>query len=202
MDLESLLRLNRTIRVIGFDDAPFVRCTEPSPLTRSPNPVAVAGVVCAGTRFEGMLWGQIQADGWDATEVLCAMLLNSKFLPQLHLVLLDGISMGGFNIIDLPQLAAAIDRPCVAVMRRMPNLTAIEQALQYLTEPDRRLALMQRAGQIHAAPPFYFQVCGANPIAIAQVLQRVSDRGHVPEALRVAHLITSAVIKGESGRQA
>ena len=200
MRLEDLLRLNRTIRVIGFDDAPFTRRTARS--ARSPHPVAVAGVVCATTRFEGMLWGQVQADGWDSTEVLSAMLLRSKFLPQLHLVLLDGISMGGFNIIDLPQLATAIDRPCVAVMRRMPNLKAIEQALQQLTEPDKRLALIRRAGQIHAAPPFYFQVCGSDPIVIARVLQRVSDRGHVPEALRVAHLITSAVMKGESGRQA
>jgi uncharacterized protein len=200
MYLEDLLRLNRTIRVIGFDDAPFVRRTDRS--ARSPHPVAVAGVICAGTRFEGMLWGQIQIDGWDATEVLSAVLLKSKFLPQLHLILLDGISMGGFNIIDLPRLAAAIDRPCVAVMRRMPNMKAIEHALQQLAEPYQRLALMQRAGQVHAAPPFFFQVCGADPLVIAQVLQRVSDRGHVPEALRVAHLITSAVIKGESGRQA
>ena len=201
MHLEDLLRLNRTIRVIGFDDAPFVR-PDRSALARSPNPVAVAGVVCAGTRFEGMLWGQIQADGWDATEVLCAMLLKSKFLPQLHLVLLDGISLGGFNIIDLPQLATTIALPCVTVMRRMPNLKAIEQALQHLSDSDKRLALIQRAGRIHSAPPFYFQVCGADPIVTAQVLQRVSDRGHVPEALWVAHLITSAVLKGESGRQA
>jgi hypothetical protein len=33
-------------------------------------------------------------------------------------------------------------------------------------------------------------------------LHRLSDRGHVPEALRLAHLIGSAVEKGESGRQA
>ncbi|MBD3882199.1 DUF99 family protein [Phormidium tenue FACHB-886] len=194
MHLEELLRLNRTIRVIGFDDAPFVR--------RAADPVAVAGVICAGTRFEGMLWGQVQADGWDATETLATMLLKSKFLPQLHLVLLDGISMAGFNIIDLPQLAATIARPCVAVMRRMPKMSAIEHALQRIAEPQKRLELMQKAGEIHAAPPFYFQVSGADPLVTAQVLQRVSDRGHVPEALRVAHLITSAVIKGESGRQA
>ena len=88
--LEFLLRHNRQIRAIGFDDAPFVRHTTKA--------VAVAGVVCALTRFEGMLWGKIEADGWDSTKQLTQMLLASKFYPQLHLVLLDGIGMGGVEL--------------------------------------------------------------------------------------------------------
>jgi hypothetical protein len=194
MELEALLRNNRTIRVIGFDDAPFIR--------HSSTPVPVAGVVCAGTRFDGMLWGHIQADGWDATEILYQMLHKSKFLPQLHIVLLDGISLGGFNIVDLPELAVQIKLPCVAVMRKYPNLSAIADAMGRLPELQKRMEVLLRAGCIYEYPPFYFQVSGANPQAIAQVLKRVTDCGHVPEALRIAHLITSAVIKGESGRQA
>ena len=201
MELQDLLRHRRTIRVIGFDDAPFVR-----PLLRSSmqerSPVNVAGVVCAGTRFEGMVWGEIQQDGWDATETLAQLLLNGKFLAQLHLVLIDGISMGGFNIIDLPQLAARLCRPCVAVMRRPPDLAAIEQALHHLPDAAQRLDRIRRAGAIYAHPPFYFQVCGASPEATAEALIRLTDRGHVPEALRLAHLIAAAIVKGESGRQA
>ncbi|MBW4692570.1 MAG: DUF99 family protein [Lyngbya sp. HA4199-MV5] len=194
MELEALIRLRRTIRVIGFDDAPFVR--------RANDPVAVAGVVCAGTRFEGMVWTQVQPDGWDATERLTQTLLHSKFLPQVHLVLLDGISLAGFNVVDLPLLAKQLDRPCVSVMRRLPRMSAIEFAIRRLPESEHRLAILQRAGKIHADPPFYFQVCGADPIAIAAALKQLTDRGYVPEALRLAHLITTAVVKGESGRQA
>ncbi|MBW4581180.1 MAG: DUF99 family protein [Tildeniella nuda ZEHNDER 1965/U140] len=194
MDLEALLRLKRTIRTIGFDDAPFTR--------RASEPVAVAGVVCAGTRFEGMVWTHVQPDGWDATATLTETLLRSKFLPQVHVVLLDGISLGGFNVIDLPLLAKQLERPCVSVMRRLPKLDAIAHALRRLPEPERRLEILQRAGSIHAYPPFYFQVYGAEPSIMAKVLQQLTDRGHVPEALRLAHLITSAVVKGESGHQA
>ena len=194
MDLDALIRLKRTIRAIGFDDAPFTR--------RANEPVAVAGVVCAGTRFEGMVWTHIQPDGWDATATLSETLLRSKFLPQVHVVLLDGISLGGFNVIDLPLLAKQLERPCVSVMRRLPNLEAIEHAMHHLPEPERRLAILKRAGKIHAAPPFYFQVCGAEPGVMAGVLKQLTDRGHVPEALRLAHLITAAVVRGESGRQA
>lgn len=194
MDLATLIELHRTIRVIGFDDGPFVR--------NAAEPVAVAGVVCAGTRFEGMLWSTVQPDGWDATDVLSQMLLSSKFLPQIHLVLLDGISVAGFNIIDLPQLAARLGRPCVAVMRHYPDISKITHAMQRVADPEPRLALMQKAGTIHSHPPFYFQVAGADPKVVAVALQRLTDRGHVPEALRLAHLISAAVIKGESGKQA
>ncbi len=194
MKLESLLRLKRVIRVIGFDDAPFER--------HSTEVVPVAGVVCGGTRFEGMVWGEIQQDGWDATDRLCQLLLGGKFLPQLHLILIDGIGFGGFNIIDLPELASRLERPCVAVMRRPPNFSKIEQALRHLPHPEKRLEILRRAGTIYAYPPFFFQVCGAKPEVIAQALEQLTDCGKVPEALRLAHLIGAAVIKGESGSQA
>jgi hypothetical protein len=194
MELSELLRRDRTIRAIGFDDAPFER--------GQTDPVAIAGVICAGTRFEGMVWGHAAADGWDATDTLCRLLIGRKFLPQLHLVLLDGICMGGFNVINLPQLAERLGRPCVAVMRRPPRLQKIQQAMQRLPEPEKRYGIMQQAGTVHEFPPFYFQVCGAAPDVTAQVLDRLSDRGYVPEALRLAHLIGAAVVTGESGRQA
>ena len=194
MELNSLLRLNRVIRVIGFDDAPFLRNAGGS--------VSIAGVVCAGTRFEGMVWGQVEQDGWDATDVILELLLGRKFLPQLHILLLDGIAFGGFNVIDLPTLSEQLKLPCVAVMRRMPNLTAVEQAIHRLPQPERRLPRLYRAGAIHAHPPFFFQVYGACPKVTFSVLERLTDCGKVPEALRLAHLIGAAVVKGESGSSA
>ncbi|MBE9210333.1 DUF99 family protein [Nostoc sp. LEGE 06077] len=194
MELEALLKNHRTIRVVGFDDAPFMRSAN--------KPVGVAGVICADTRFEGMVWGEIEPDGWDATEKLCQLLIGGKFLPHLHIVLLDGISLGGFNIVDLPLLAERLERPCIAVMRKQPKLNAMIYAMQRLPHPEKRLEIIGHAGSVYEYAPFYFQVCGAEPDVTAQVLQRLTDCGHVPEALRLAHLITSAVVKGESGRQA
>ncbi len=194
MELAELIRQKRKIRAIGFDDAPFVR--------HQPEKVPILGIVCAQTRFEGMVWGEIQPDGWDATEVICQLLIGGKFLPQLHLVLLDGIGFGGFNLVDLPSLAARLQLPCVAVMRKFPNLTKMTEALSRLPDRDKRLQLLQKAGKIYHYPPFYFQVCGEQPEIIARALEHLTDRGKVPEALRLAHLIGAAVINGESGSQA
>ncbi|WP_293144542.1 MULTISPECIES: DUF99 family protein [unclassified Microcoleus] len=194
MKLAELLRLDRTIKVIGFDDAPFSRT--------SGSLVSIAGVVCGGARFEGMVWGQVLPDGLDATDAICQLLLGGKFLPQLHLVLLDGIAFGGFNIIDLPKLASRLQIPCVAVMRRQPDLAGVEKALGHFSDSEYRLELLRRAGKIYAFEPFFFQVCGEQPEVIALVLQRLTDTGKVPEALRLAHLIGAAVITGVSGSSA
>ena len=194
MELEVLIRQKKQIRAIGFDDAPFVR--------HQVAKVNISGVVCANTRFEGMVWGEVEADGHDATDTICQLLLGKKFLPQLHLVLLDGIGFGGFNLVDLPLLAQRLQLPCVAVMRKLPNLQKMSQAMSRLPNYQQRRALLAKAGKIHAHKPFYFQVSGERPEVIARALVQLTDRGKVPEALRLAHLVGSAVIGGESSSQA
>src|SRR3954471_4110377 len=131
----------RTLRVIGFDDVPWRH--------RRTGAVGVVGAVCAGTRFEGMVYGTVRRDGWRATAALEALLLEGKFLPQIHLVLLDGIALGGFNVVDLPRLARTLPRPCAALMRKLPDLPAMERAAGRLPRPQARIALLHRAGPIH-----------------------------------------------------
>jgi endonuclease V-like protein UPF0215 family len=184
----------RTLRAVGIDDAPFHR--------RRGARVRLVGAVCAGTRFEGLVTGETRRDGWSATESVARMLTGGKFLPQIHVVLLDGIAVGGFNVVDLERLAALLARPCVAVMRRPPDLAAIERALRLLPRAEERLSVLRKAGPVHERPPFYFQVRGAEPGAVGDALARLTDRGHVPEPLRLAHLIGAAIVRGESGRRA
>lgn len=184
----------RTIRAIGFDDAPFAR--------RRRGEVGLAGVVCAGTRFEGLVWGRVRQDGWNAGAEIVRLLRGGKFLPQIHLVLLDGITFGGLNVVDLEALSRALALPCAEIMRRAPDLAAMQRAVLRLPRPERRLALLSRAGPVHHLPPFWFQVRGAEPEPTARALGRLTDRGAVPEPLRLAHLVGAAVRRGESGRRA
>jgi uncharacterized protein len=48
----------------------------------------------------------------------------------------------------------------------------------------------------------FFPVCGEKPEIVAIALHRLTDCGKVPQALRLAHLIAAAVIKGESSTSA
>lgn len=194
MKLERMLDLGRTLRVLGVDDAPFAR--------RPGSRVPICGVVCADTRFEGMLWGHTRRDGWRATDALIALVTGSKFRDQIDVMLLDGIALGGFNVVDLPRLHEAVGVPCAAVMRRHPDMDAVHAAIARLPQPTRRVAVLARAGAIHAEAPFVFQVAGCDAATMARALRVATREGHVPEALRMAHLIGSAVMRGESSRRA
>src|ERR1041384_337669 len=121
----------RTLRVIGFDDVPWRH--------RKTGAVGLVGVVCAGTRFEGMVFGGVRRDGWQATQAIVKLLARGKFLPQVHLVLLDGMAFGGFNVVDLPRLARELVQPCVAVTRKLPDLPAMERAAMRLPSPKKQL---------------------------------------------------------------
>lgn len=180
---------------MGFDDAPFQRGSDQQR-------VGLAGVVCTDTRFEGMVWGTVARDGLDATEVMLRLLENGKFLPQLHAVLIDGITVGGLNVVDLAGLAGRLGVPCVAVMRRWPDVDAFEKAMRQLPDSAERQKLVTRAGSIQRSGETLFQCVGASPEEVEALLTRVTDRGHVPEPLRLAHLIGAAVVRGESGRRA
>src|SRR5205814_3216518 len=69
--------------VVGFDDAPFER--------EHRGDVRVVGAVYAGLRLDGVLSAKVRRDGINATAVLIGMLRASRFLAQMHLVLLHGI---------------------------------------------------------------------------------------------------------------
>ena len=193
-NLGDLVRAGRAICAIGFDDAPFER--------RPGGKVNVGGVVCSGTRFEGLLWGAATVDGTDGTATLIRMLSQSKFASQVHVVLTDGLTIGGLNVLDLAELHAAIGKPCIAVMRKPPDRMAMRRAIDRVPHSDARWATLERGGPVHEEAGFVFQVVGADPSDAVLALSALTDRGKVPEPLRLAHLIGSAVLTGQSSRRA
>lgn len=192
--LAQLIQQKKQLRVVGFDDAPFQK--------EQDSQVSLSGIVCANTRFEGMLWGEVTRDGTDATDTLVNMLLPSKFFAQTHLVITDGLAFGGFNLLDLPQLSERLSRPVIAVMRRRPDLEAIDRALNLFSDAATRKALVAKAGEIHEMEGFTFQVAGCDAEEAGLALKQLTDTGKVPEALRLAHLIGSAVKTGQSSNRA
>lgn len=186
--------MSKNLRVIGFDDAPFQK--------HSDSKVNLSGIVCSNTRFEGMLWGEITRDGDDSTQVVTELIRQSKFYQQLHAVLLDGIAFGGFNIVDLKQLSKNLELPCITVMRRQPDMASIYSALQHLNNTQEKINRLKLAGEIFEQSPFCFQVSGCDPETACKILHKVTDTGHVPEALRIAHLIGSAIKTGQSSSRA
>jgi endonuclease V-like protein UPF0215 family len=177
--------------IIGFDDAPF-------PASYVGN-VRVVGTVYAGLRLDGVLVGEVEKDGFDAAEKLAALVKRSKFAPNLHLIMLQGIALAGFNVVDVFALHEQLDLPILVISRRLPDTAAIRDALLTTVRggPEKR-AIIERLGPMEPAGPVYVQRVGLSLDQASAVVKRLAVEGSMPEPLRVAHLIAGAIAEGQS----
>jgi len=185
------MRTRRFSNVIGFDDAPFPRghC----------GPVKIVGTVFAHHRLDGVLMGEILKDGWDATEQLAGLVQSSKFYQHARLIMLQGITMGGFNVIDVHDLHRRLERPVMVVARRPPNLRAIRRALEHhLPGGLEKWGLIEAAGAMEPAGGVFIQRVALTQAQAIAALDLWSIHSRVPEPLRCAHLIAGALATGQS----
>jgi len=180
------------IRVLGVDDGVFVPHTE--------GLVSVVGVVFRGGYWlDGVMRTEIRIDGMDATEKIALMILNSPHHKQLRVVMLNGVTFAGFNVVDIQELNEKVGLPVIAVTREKPNLEEIKAALRNLPKPEERWNAIKKAGEIFAVQtrkgeePVYMQIAGISKEDAETILKKTSTRSNIPEALRVAHIIASGL---------
>ncbi len=183
--------MRRLSNTVGFDDAPFHR--------RQTGRVAVVGAVFASTRFDGVLLGSVERDGDDATEVFAALLRRSRFYEHVQVVLLQGVTFAGFNVVDVPTLGSELRRPVLVVARRQPHWSKLRQALcQKVPRGSEKWKQLERLGPMEPVSGVYVQRWNLSLDEARQLLERTTLWGRLPEPLRVAHLIAGALSRGES----
>ena len=180
------------IRVLGMDDGKFVPHTKGT--------VKVVGVVYRGAYFlEGVMQTEITIDGLDATEKFALMIKNSQYYGEIRLVVLDGITFGGFNVVDVHKLSSLIELPVLTIVRKKPDLVEIEAALKNLPNFKTRWDAVQNAGnlfRVEVKPelkPVYIQVTGILFEDAEKILKKICVFSNIPEALRAAHIIASGL---------
>ncbi len=182
------------IRILAIDDGSFSFEEIKTP---------VVGVVMRLPGYvEGVMVSDVDIDGTNSTSQLIKMLKNSRYLDQLKLIMLDGVALGGFNVIDVHGLHEELDMPVIPVPRDKPDYAEIEKALRkHFDDWEERLALMKKIEPQEFQTdhsPIWVGSVGIGHDEIAEILKLATVQGALPEALRIAHLIASAISRGES----
>jgi len=184
------------IRVLGVDDGFFIPHTK--------GKVDVIGVVYRGGYWlDGVMRTEVTIDGMDATEKIASMIKESPHYDQLRVVVLNGITFAGFNVVDINELRKRVNLPVIAVTREKPNFAEIKKALENLPERERRWKAIENAGNIikvktrNTEEAVYMQIAGVSQKDAEKILRTTSSRSNVPEALRVAHIIASGLTRPE-----
>ena len=178
------------IRVLGIDDGKFLPHTQGC--------VTVVGVVFrGGISIDGVMHTTIAIDGLDATEKLASMINSSPHHRQLRLVMLNGVTFAGFNVVDINKLYAATNLPVLAITNHKPDLEKIREALKNLPNTEARWESILAAGPINDVTSrgtrIYVELAGIELNDAQKIIELTSTRSSIPEPLRVAHLIASGI---------
>jgi endonuclease V-like protein UPF0215 family len=186
--------IKQEIRILGVDDSPF-----PSHTTEE---VMLVGTVFrAGNWLDGVLSTYIHGDGTDATEKIVNMVNNSRNLGQLGVIMLDGITFGGFNLVNIREIFEATNVPVIVVMRKLPNFESIKKALKRFYNWEDRWQNVVDAGKVHLVnrpEPIYIQINGIELDDALEIVKLSTTRSAIPEPIRVAHIIAAGIVTGES----
>ncbi len=182
--------VKKEIRVIGIDDSPFNKFKDKK--------VLVVGVVMRGGSWvDGILSTKADVDGNDATKRISNMISKCKFKPQLQCIFLNGIAVGGFNIIDIKELSKQAKLPVITIIRKMPDIENIKKILIKIKKQNKT-KLIEKAGKVVKINNIFAQLTGIDFEEANKILKIVCTRSLVPEPLRLAHLIASGIVSGES----
>lgn len=186
--------IKNEIRILGVDDSPFQFHTKEEILL-------VGTVFRGGSWLDGVLSTYIHGDGTDATQKIIDMVINSRNLGQLGVIMLDGITFGGFNLVNIRQIFEATGIPVIVIMRKFPNFNGIKKALGRFEDFKDRWANVLEAGEIYSVEnnkSIYMQIYGIKKEDAEDIVKLSTTRSAIPEPLRVAHIIAAGIISGES----
>lgn len=188
------MSVKHQIRVLGVDDSPFTFKTKKA---------MVVGVVARLPMYiEGIMQTEITVDGSDANEAIIAMVARSRYREQVRLILFDGVTVGGFNVIDIQRIHRETGIPCATITREMPDFERMGDALRaHFPDWKERLDVIKRNPLLKVGPrhhSVFATLSGMDAESLEEILSECTVQGRLPEPLRIAHLISSAMVLGES----
>ena len=182
--------------VFALDDAPF---------TKEQSFVPVVGVLVRAPMYvEKVVSSRIARDGTDATDVLADMAAEN-IRRTATAILIDGICLGGFNVVDIELLADTTGLPVMSVTEEEPDLASMENALRkHFPDWERRMGLIRRIplSPIKAKDrTLHCCLAGCTQTFARELLERTMVQGSVPEPIRLAHVIAGGTLDGRVAGQ-
>lgn len=157
-----------------------------------------------GEWLDGVVSGYITRDGMDATDSLIHLVSGSKHHDQIRVIMLDGVTYGGFNPVDVVELSQKTGSGVIVLMRSLPDIESMRIAASHLPFSEERMNLILKAGEIQevitkeSQNPVFIQCAGIDMDKAIEIVKLTATHSNIPEPLRVAHIIATGIVCGES----
>lgn len=148
---------------------------------------------------DGFVFGKATVEGDDATDSILNMYRKIN-RPDVSYILISGLIISMYNIIELKKINQAIGIPVIgvtyedsagiaeAIKCHFPNSFA-SKVEKYQELGDRRKITLKSGYDV------FVRAEGCNYTDVKHLLNDLTEQGAIPEPLRVAHLLANTVLK-------
>lgn len=137
----------------------------------------------------GVKYCKIKIDGLDATKKVMDLLILNR--PQI--LLSQGITVGGFNMVDFVEIKNKLGIPSIIVIDRKPDFSKIKEALiKHFKDAEIRLKIISKHPPFQKLGNIYYENIGIEKQEAEKIIKELQIFSKMPEPIRLAHLIAKA----------
>lgn len=181
-------------KVIGIDDSPFKRGDRHS--------LIVSVLLSHDFHIESIHSAKIEVDGNDAEDTIVEIASSPHGMPA-SLIMTQGITFAGFNIIDPVRLSKRTGKPVISVTRREPDISSMVEALRKHSGSQEKVRMVLDSAPVRFdlgnGTTIYGNYSGITKKEAELIIGRFTQRGKIPEPVRLAHLIGEVIFSGRTG---
>jgi len=152
--------------------------------------------------IDGFVFGKTTLEGDDATETILSMYKKLK-RPDISYLLISGIIISMYNIIDLKKISQSLDLPVIGVTYQ--DSEGIEEAIRHHF-PDSYESKLKEYQELenrdkitlHTSYDIYIRKEGCTLSDAKHLLDKLTLQGSFPEPLRVAQLLAKTLLSTNS----
>ena len=179
------------IRIAGFDDGPFSfgdkRCVFSGVLMRMPGTVEAISI------------SSVEVDGGDSALRISEMVEKEGWGRLAHAIMVDGASMGGFNLIDTDEIVERTGVPAITVTHERPDMDSIRDAMKmHFQDWEERYEWLS-SRELHEVSVnegnVFISFSGLKLSDAKAIVRKAIVHGLTPEPVRVAHMVARAVVR-------
>ncbi len=183
--------MKKQVPIVGIDDGGF-RLFEDKE-------VWIFAVVMKGaSHVEGIMQDKILIDSSDPSKILIDLIQNSIHFQQIHAILLKGVTIGGFGVLDLNRIHETLNKPIIVIIDREPQLEEIREALlKNVPDGDSKWKLISSFPKptYEKSLNRFIQCWGIQLSDAVELIKHSTKVGKEPEVLRIAQFLGQSYYK-------
>jgi len=151
--------------------------------------------------IDGFVFGHSTVEGDDATDVILSM-YEKLDRPDVSFLLISGIVISLYNIVDVKRISEKIGLPVIGVTyEESPGIA--EAIKHHFPESyESKLAEYSKLGlrekiTLHTSYNLYIRNEGCTVLEAAQLLDKMTFQGSIPEPLKIAQLLANTLLKAK-----